>query len=329
MKWCLRFLIAPVLLSGFAALADEPDPVVARLGETEIHRSEIDALARRVGIDGLSDEDQRQRALATVLEQVIDERALRSELDRLGIEADPAAVDSMIDRLRQQVTAQGKNWTAFLAEQGRSLESLRAQVSLEVAVQAYVRPRITGDALNRVYDQHKRELDGTRLRVSHVILRPDAVGDATMKALMEQAETIRQDVVQGRMSFAEAASRWSVGPSRREGGDLGWIQRDGPQIEPFTSVAYQLPKGGVSEPFVTPYGVHIVTVTAVEPGRTGPTAVRSRLERMLASELVRGLVVEGRRLGGLTFAPGTPHLDPATLGESNDRRPVVVLDAVE
>jgi parvulin-like peptidyl-prolyl isomerase len=100
-------------------------------------------------------------------------------------------------------------------------------------------------------------------------------------------------------------------------------------IESFTSVVYKLPKGGLSEPFVTPSGVHLATVTAVKPGRMGPTAVRSRLERMLAAELVRGLVVEGRRTAGVTFAPGVPHFDPATLGAPNDQRPIVVLDKAE
>jgi parvulin-like peptidyl-prolyl isomerase len=329
-RFAVGIVVSVWSLTGLAASADDPAGVVARLGEETILRKDVDAFASRVGLDAVADEAQRQRVRATVLEQLIDERAVRAELTRLGLGVEPDAVETAIDRLRQQVTAQGKNWSDFLAASGKSLESLREQVALELAVQAYVRPRITSDALNRVFEQNQRELDGTRLRVSHVVLRPNTGGsEAAIKDLIEQAETIRQEVVQGRVSFAEAAARWSAGPSRREGGDLGWVTREGPLIESFTSVVYKLPKGGVSEPFVTPSGVHLATVTAVETGRVGPTAVRSRLERILASELVRGLVVEGRRRAGVTFSAGVPHLEPATLGEPNERREVVVLESAD
>lgn len=325
----IPILVCAVVWAGYTTRADEPGDVVARVGERAILREEVAAQARRMGIDGVADETQRQRALATVLEQLVDERAVRSELSRLGITADPTAVESTIDRLRQQVTAQGKDFKAFLAESGQSVESLREQAAFELAIQAYVRPRMTAAALDRMFEQNQRELDGTRVRVSHILLRPDSGGDATVAKLLNQAEGIRQEVVQGQRSFAEAAAMWSAGPSRREGGDLGWLSREAPMIESFTSVVYKLPKGGLSEPFVTPYGVHIATVTAVEPGRVGPSAVRARLERMLAAELVRGLVVEGRRTAGVTFAEGVPHFDPTTLGEPNDRRPVTILDARE
>jgi parvulin-like peptidyl-prolyl isomerase len=325
----IQILLCAAVLAGPASRADEPGDVMARVGDREILREEIASQARRMGVDGVADETQRQRALATVLEQMIDEQAVRSEFTRLGITADPDAVQAAIDRLRQQVTAQGKDFKAFLAESGQSIESLTRQVAFELAIQTYVRPRMTGDALNRMFEQNQRELDGTRLRVSHIVLRPDAGGEATVEKLLKRAEDIRQEVVQGQRSFAEAAAMWSAGPSRREGGDLGWLSREAPMIESFTSVVYKLPKGGLSEPFVTPSGVHIATVTAVEPGRVGPSAVRGRLERMLAAELVRGLVVEGRRTAGVTFARGVPHFDPTTLGEPNDRRPVTILEAPE
>jgi parvulin-like peptidyl-prolyl isomerase len=330
MKRLVRIVVCGVFLAGHTTWAEEPGDVVARVGDRAILAEEVGTQARRMGLDGIADEAQRQRALATVLEQLVDERAVRSELARLGIAVEPSAVEAMIDRLRQQVAAQGKDFAAVLAQSGQSLAALREQAGFELAVQAYVRPRITNDALNRVFQQHQRELDGTRLRVSHVVLRPDGGGgEAAMEKLLKQAEEIRQEIVQGRLSFAEAAARWSAGPSRREGGDLGWISRDGPMVESFSSVVYKLAKGGLSEPFATPTGVHVATVTAVEPGRTGPTAVRNRLERLLAAELVRGLVVEGRRTAGVTFAAGVPHLDPATLGDPNDRRPVVCRDKAQ
>jgi parvulin-like peptidyl-prolyl isomerase len=94
-------------------------------------------------------------------------------------------------------------------------------------------------------------------------------------------------------------------------------------VDAFAGQAYGLAKGGVSAPFVTPFGVHILTVTGVEPGRVGVEAVRPRLEKLMATQIVRGLVAEGRRQTAVTFAAGVAHLDPATAGRPVDGRPVV------
>ncbi len=322
---CHGIVIAVLVLVAAVDSARAQGDVVARFGDDAIVRGEVDSLTRRLGLSDAADEAQRQQAFAAVLEQIIDERALRGELLQAGMGVEPEVVATVIDRLRQQVTAQGKSFDDFLKESNRTLDSLREQVALELAVEAYVRPRLTPDAINRVFEQHRRELDGTRLRVSHVLLRPDGGGgEEIVEQLMKRAEVIRREIVQGRVSFAEAAAMHSAGPSRREGGDLGWINRESPMIDAFAAEVFTLAKGGVSEPFLTLYGVHIATVTAVEPGRAGPTAVRSRLEKMLAAEIVRGLVAQGRRRTPVTFSPGVPHFDPDTLGQPAARRPVVV-----
>jgi parvulin-like peptidyl-prolyl isomerase len=157
-----------------------------------------------------------------------------------------------------------------------------------------------------------------------VVLRPEAGGDGGLATgLLERAAAIRTEIIQGKLSFADAARQYSAGPSHRQGGDLGWIGREGPLLDTFASKAYGLAKGVVSPPFVTPYGVHIVTVTGVEPGRLEVDAVRPRVEKLLAAEAVRGLVATGRRQTAVTFTAGVAHFDPATVGRPVDERPVV------
>lgn len=283
----------------------------------------------RLGTAGLPAGPQRERAEATVLEQLIDEQVLAAELARAGVEVADAEIDATLDQLRQQVTARGEDFTAFLANSGRSLEAVRRQVALEVALDRYVRPRVTASAIAQAFAKHKRDFDGTRLRVSHILLRPDTGGDGEVAAeLLERAANLRRDIVQGRTSFAEAAASYSAGPSRRQGGDLGWISRDGPMLDAFSSQAYELPKAGVSRPFATPFGVHIVKVTDVQEGRIGIDAVRPRLQQLVVSELIKDLVRAGRRRTPVSFEPGAAHLDPLTLGQSANQRRVIVESSV-
>jgi len=70
--------------------------------------------------------------------------------------------------------------------------------------------------------------------------------------LADLAESVRQGE-----DFAELASIYSDGPSRAEGGDLGWFGQ-GEMVAEFNDVAFSLDVGEVSEPFKTQYGYHIV-----------------------------------------------------------------------
>lgn len=318
------FVRGLLLVLATVAAAPGQDEIVARVGDAAIRRQEVDLVLRRLGLGELPDGEQRQRAAAAVLEQIVDEQVLRAEVAGAGVVITAAEVEAALGRLQEQVTGRGLDFKTFLAESGRTPESLREQVALEIGLDKLVRPRITAEAVARAFEENRREFDGTRLRVSHILLRPAAGGDGDLgDRLIEQATAIRREIVQGRLTFAEAARRHSAGPSRLQDGDLGWIGREGPMVEPFSSAVFALAKGTVSEPFVTPFGVHLATVTAVEPGRFGLDAVRPRLEKVLADRLVRGLVIEGRGRMPVDFAPGVPHFDPATLGDPPGRRPVV------
>lgn len=297
--------------------------VVARCGDAAIRRSDVEAVLRRLGVAGPAG-PQRLRAEATVLEQLIDEQILKLELDRLGIPVAEAEVDAALRRLREQVAGQGGDFEAFLAASGRSTATMRDQLTLELRLDKFVRGQLTDEAIAAAFDANRRELDGTRLRVSHILFRPHVGGEAELAAgLIEQAAALRSRIIQGRISFAKAALMYSAGPSRRSGGDVGWIGRDGPMVDGFSAQAFRLAKGGVSEPFVTPFGVHLLTVTGVEEGRVGLDAARTRLTKLLAAQLVRALVAAGRQRTPVTFAAGVPHFDPATVGRPAEERPVV------
>jgi len=317
------------LLTATSAAEDRPGDLLARVGDVEIRSPDVDVVLRRLRLAELTD-IERQRAAASVLEQIIDEQILRAELRAAEIEVPAAEIDAALAKLEQQVAGRGMEFEAFLAQSGRTAATVREQAALEIGLDRYVRPRITPAAVAGIFEGNRRELDGTRLRISHIVLRPAGGGGADpTAAALEQAKGIRQEILQGRLSFAEAARRHSAAPSRRQGGDIGWIRREGPLIDAFSGEVFALPKGGVSEPFVTPFGVHVATVTGIEPGSIRIDAVRARLEKMLAAQLVRDLVLEGRRKAPVEFAAGVPHFDPATVGDPPARRPVRVLEPSE
>lgn len=323
MKRCDRRLtmtMCAVLLAASAARADEPaavdsetpmrDDVVARVGKTPVYRSEFEAALKRTGIGRAHSPEQRLRLEAELLEQLVNERLLKQVVAKEKIAIDEDEVSMIVVRMRSQLSGRRIEFETFLAQNGRDEQSLREQVRLELALKKMLTAELTSDALAAAFERHRREIDGTRIRASHIVLRPDpARGADALPELVRKAEEIRREIVKGTTSFADAARRHSAGPSRRQGGDIGYFPRHGTMYEDFAREAFSLAKGDVSKPFATLSGVHILTVTGVEQGNGSPEGLRPQLEQLVVQQAIRGLIERGRSSTQITYAPGVAHFD--------------------
>lgn len=331
-RWTCVFaaLVVAAVGGGGRLRADDgsaPSVVVARVGDAPVLQSSLDSVIRRLGPQQTLTADRRRHVEATVLEQLLDELLIRAELEHRQVAVTDAEIDTALGQFKAQFNGDA-SYQAFLAATGRDEAGLRDQLRLNIGMERYARPLMTPVKLDAVFQQKRREVDGTRLRVSHILLRPDVLdvsgaGDG-IDRLVNKAEAIRRDILQDRTSFEDAARRHSAAPSRHRGGDMGWIGRDGPMVEDFSQPVYRLAKGDVSRPIVTPFGVHLVKVTDVEPGRIGLDAVRPRIEKVLFADLVRGLVQEARARLPVAYSPGIAHFDPATPPEAAGPRRIVI-----
>ncbi|MBP3820229.1 peptidyl-prolyl cis-trans isomerase [bacterium] len=92
-------------------------------------------------------------------------------------------------------------------------------------------------------------LDVREMRASHILVkkRKDAV-------------QIRKDIINGDITFEEAAQRYSLCPSGMNGGDLGFFTRKKMEQQ-FSDVAFDLKIGEISKPVGTKFGWHIIKAT--------------------------------------------------------------------
>jgi peptidyl-prolyl cis-trans isomerase SurA len=109
-------------------------------------------------------------------------------------------------------------------------------------------------------------------RARHILIRPTAQLDERNAAA--RLSEIRQQIVAGQISFADAARTFSQDGSAREGGELGWA-RAGMFVPEFEQVMNQLAPGDISTPFLSRFGVHLLQV--VERRQVAKT-VRERRE---------------------------------------------------
>jgi parvulin-like peptidyl-prolyl isomerase len=321
-----------VALAGLARAEDADPPavgVVARVGDTPILRSTLDAVILRLGPQQTITSDRRRQVEATVMEQLVDETLIRDELEHRAVTVSDSEIDAALGQFKGQFAGGQASYEAFLAATGRNEAGVREQLRVNIGMEKYARPLMTPAALDTVYQEKRREVDGTRLRVSHVLLRPDILDAGSrdgegIDRIVAKADAIRRDVLQGRLPFEDAARRHSAAPSRHRGGDIGWIGRDGPMVDDFSKPVFGLAKGEISRPIITPFGVHLVKIMDVDPGRIGIDAVKPRLEKVLFAELVRDLIAEARERLPVVYAQGVAHFDPATPADDAGPRRIIV-----
>lgn len=120
----------------------------------------------------------------------------------------------------------------------------------------------------------------TQTRARHILLRtsPQLGADAASARLLGY----RQQVVDGKASFADLAREHSQDGTAREGGDLGWAN-PGQFVPEFEEVMNRLKAGEVSQPVVSRFGVHLIQV---EERRDNQLTQRDQ------REIVRGLLRE-------------------------------------
>lgn len=77
---------------------------------------------------------------------------------------------------------------------------------------------------------------------------------------LDLVRSYREQIAQGKASFADLAQKYSDCSSARRGGDLGPFGRDAMQ-KPFEEAAFSLKVGELSDPVFTDSGVHIILRT--------------------------------------------------------------------
>lgn len=90
--------------------------------------------------------------------------------------------------------------------------------------------------------------EARQVRASHILVKTRA-----------EAIQIKKDIENGG-SFTQYARIYSLCPSGKDGGDLGYFRR-GQMVQPFEDAAFELPIGQISDPVGTEFGWHLIKVT--------------------------------------------------------------------
>ncbi len=203
-------------------------------------------------------EDQQLDELKKIiLESLIEKELLLQESGTMGIEIDPAAIETEIDTIMDNFP-DAAGFEQRITEMGYTLDFLRREIGSNMTIEALIdqelasKVNVSDEEVESFYDSKIESFRvPEQIKARHILIRHESGGK-------EKIEEIRQAINDGE-DFEELASMHSDCPSGQNGGDLGYFSR-GQMVEPFEKAAFALEIGEVSDIVETRFGFHIIKV---------------------------------------------------------------------
>jgi parvulin-like peptidyl-prolyl isomerase len=298
---------------GQAAAVDPPGKpgprvVVARVNDEPLYADQIEEQLKKTLGGSLPAEPLRPRALAQMLEQAIRQRLVEEFLVRGTPGLSVRDLDALVESLEDQTKKKGQKFKDYLVEQGLTEKTLRKRWAWTLGWSKYLETQLTDDRLIRGFVAHRAQLDGTQVRAAQLLVKvEEPVTPEKQRAAVERAAKIRKLIVDGKLSFADAVRDYSQAPSAEAGGDLGFVTRED-LPESVGAALIKLKVGEISEPVTSPFGVHLVTATAIKPGEKSWQDAREGIKKILTAELFAEIAAAERPAARIEYTGAMPYL---------------------
>lgn len=246
--------------------------VLARVNETEI--TDLDLKREMFFLKGTAAAPYSAINREDILDRLVNDALILQEAKRLQIRVPEAEVAERVKASREGYSSD---------EASRSLKEnrltprawrnlIRKQIIIEMTLQKAVESKInvSQEEIDNYYWSHLVEFfQPPRVHARQIVVET-----------LAQAQELKRKLDEG-ADFRQLAAKFSRGPEKDQGGDLGWVgQSDLPQA--FSQVLFRLEPGRVSDPVSTEYGFHLFRVDESQPGGKMPP---EEAKRKIAKDL--------------------------------------------
>jgi parvulin-like peptidyl-prolyl isomerase len=230
---------------------------------------------------GLSTDEQKLQR-GRLVEQLIDRQLVRGFLAEKKVTADADALEGQLQTIQQMVLRRGEQPNALFQRLGLTPERLKSELGLPLAWKSYIEQSTTSEEIRKMFQDHRPEYDGTRVRVRQVFRKAtDETAIVEADALLAK---VKREVEAKSMTFDGAVRAYSQAPSAKEGGDIGWISGRGRLPDELTEDAWKLAPGEMSGPHKTRFGVHLIQVIDKVPGQLSIEDARPQILERISSQ---------------------------------------------
>ncbi|WP_133636801.1 peptidylprolyl isomerase [Zavarzinia compransoris] len=236
-----------------ATPAAAEDPVVAKVGDGVIRRSEVVAAYKtlpeqfaQIPMDAIFTE---------LVQQLVDRKVMALAAAKAGVDKDP--------------------------EFTRQMDLLRERVLEDLYVSKVIEAGVTDAVLKAKYDKVVADNPPEEeVRARHILVDSE-----------EQAKKLKAELEKG-ADFAELANKNSKDSRDGSGGDLGYFTRDR-MVPEFAEAAFAAEKGKVVGPVKTQFGWHLILVEDRRKREPPPfESVKDQVRQMVVQELTAAKIEE-------------------------------------
>jgi peptidyl-prolyl cis-trans isomerase C len=259
-----------------SATKAEADIVVLRVAGIPVtERQVIDAISQIAKDQPLASNQKPERNILLfkdAIENITAITLLKNQVQTQNITIDPAIIDQQIQSIAKQF-ASAEDFQKALANQNTTEVKYRKNIEENMSIQKLLDlavkdlPHATEEELQKFYNDNPDKFNAPeRIRASHILLKINSKNTPEQKVeIRKKLEGIRTEIENKAITFADAAKKYSEDPtSAQKGGDLDFFVR-GQMVKLFEDAAFALNPGAISPVIDTPYGYHIIQVTAIKP----------------------------------------------------------------
>ncbi|VEG69095.1 chaperone SurA [[Pasteurella] aerogenes] len=285
------FLFTIVSFFAFSNGVQAVERVVATINGAPILESQVKrALGKKANT-----ETNRQAAVDSIIDDILVQQAIKES----GVKVNYAQVDQIIENIAAQNGLTYGQLLDALDYQGIAFETYRRQIANQLLM-SEVRNQAIGKSVDITREEvqalgqkmlkqaqekgTEKKVTGTEYQVRHILLKLNPMlNDAQAKAELNQ---IRTDITSGKISFADAALKYSKDYlSGANGGNLGFAFPE-TYVESFAKTIKNTKKGTISTPFKSDFGWHILEVTDTRQGdRTQEAYMQKAYEQLVNQQL--------------------------------------------
>ncbi len=286
-----------IWLFAFPALAAAPrvlDRVAATVNEEMIPLSEVYQRAApeiaRLEREGTLSAERKQAALKRALDDLIADRLLVAEEKASSVEVTEQEVDLAIEDVKKQNNMDAATFERALVAQGTSMAAYREKMQRDLAAMKLIGQKVRSkikvadeDVKAEYVRRSKLEEADFEVHARHIVIQvPKNPTKAQEEEARKRAEELSRRARAGE-DFVALARKYSEGPSKTDGGDVGFFKR-GEMVGAFDKVAFTLKPGEVSDPVRSPFGWHVIQIverraSAAKPFEQVREELRDRLWR--------------------------------------------------
>ena len=287
---------------------------LATVNDEPITRGEVINLLNNYQIPPGSEEQVYRDAVETL----VNTHLVNQFLERQKIAVSEDKVTEEIAGIDKKFKAEKTDLATELLRTNTTMADLRKELTARMRWIAYLNAKATDAELKRFVSTHKDLFSGTKVKVSHILVMTDPkASEADKEKSRQKLEGIKKDIEGQKMTFAEAANKFSEDPANVDGhgGDVGYFGLSDGFIEEFANAAFAAKKGVVTDVFETPYGYHILLVTDRKEGT--PLDFEQNkvyVKQMYGAEIQKNLLTAERKTAKIVnkpmptdlFAPSVP-----------------------